>query len=202
MSADLAVVVLAGGQGRRMGGGKPLRRFAGQTLIARALASARGWSPLVAVAVKAAEQVGEAVDAPLLLDWPEVDGPLSGLAAALAFAASAGARSVMTLPCDMPFAPAGLAGRLRRALSRPVRACVPTSDGRLHPACAVWSTDCLESLEAYVATGGRSLKGFAAFVGGVEVACDDWREALSANVNTPADLTRLEHSLEWGRIAS
>jgi molybdopterin-guanine dinucleotide biosynthesis protein A len=48
----MAVVVLAGGEGRRMGGRKPLRAFGGGTLIGHAVALARTWSSTVAVAVR------------------------------------------------------------------------------------------------------------------------------------------------------
>ena len=46
------MVILAGGEGSRIGGGKPLMRLAGERLIDRALRTARGWSDLIAVAVR------------------------------------------------------------------------------------------------------------------------------------------------------
>ena len=52
MSEDVAVVILAGGEGTRIGGGKPLRRLAGERLIDHALRTAHGWSNMVAVAVR------------------------------------------------------------------------------------------------------------------------------------------------------
>src|ERR1039457_6872431 len=87
---EWAVVVLAGGEGRRIGGGKPLRLWRGRTLLTRALELARGYGHDVAVAVHGAEQAGEGVDAPLLLDPPNVPGPLAGLACALQFAGDRG----------------------------------------------------------------------------------------------------------------
>src|SRR4051812_18101131 len=104
-SDDTAVVVLAGGEGRRIGGGKPLRLVDGRPLIVHALALARRWSPRVAVAVRDPAQVGD-VDAPLVLDDPAHAGPVAGLAAAFGFAAAEGVGLVLTLPCDTPRLPA------------------------------------------------------------------------------------------------
>ena len=46
----MRIVILAGGAGRRIGGGKPLRMLGGVTLLDRALAIARAWSDEVLVA--------------------------------------------------------------------------------------------------------------------------------------------------------
>ena len=71
-----AVVILAGGVGRRMGGGKPLRRLGG-TLLERAIERARGWSEEVAVAARAAVQVGEP-GVPVPIDRLALEGPPEG----------------------------------------------------------------------------------------------------------------------------
>ena len=47
MSGPIAVVVLAGGQGNRIGGHKPQRMLAGERLIDRAVRQSRRWSDLV-----------------------------------------------------------------------------------------------------------------------------------------------------------
>src|SRR4051794_7268793 len=79
----LVVAVLAGGEGRRMGGMKALRLFRGAPLVAQALALARAWSDQVVVAVREPGQVAGAVDAPLAFDRADIPGPLAGLAGAL-----------------------------------------------------------------------------------------------------------------------
>ncbi|MCV0416559.1 MAG: molybdenum cofactor guanylyltransferase [Brevundimonas sp.] len=186
----IAVVVLAGGEGRRIGGGKPLRRLAGQTLLDRALAQARTVSDMVAVAVRDPAQAAGVDGARLIPDAPW-EGPLGGLAAALVFARQAGRTAVLTLPCDMPLVPPDLAGRLTAALDGH-GAALASSGGRLHPVCGLWRTDRLGALSAYAATGQRSLKGFAAGIGFVAV---DWpAEPVDPffNVNTAADLGRAE----------
>lgn len=186
----IAVVILAGGEGRRMGGNKPLRRLCGRTLIDCAIDLARGWSPLVAVAVRHIGQL-ELEGCQEILD-DEGEGPLAGVAAALAFAAGQGADAVLTIPCDMPLLPADLAARLGGALVSGVDASIATSGGDLHPDCGLWRTTARQALGTYRAAGGSSLRGFAAHLGRVTV---DWPVAPYnpfLNLNGPEELAAAE----------
>ncbi len=187
MTPDLAVVVLAGGEGRRMGGGKPLRLVGGRSLISIALDKARSWSSLVAVAVRSSDQVGP-VEASVIFDSRRVAGPLAGLAAALAFASRASASRLLTLPCDTPNLPDDLAARLDAALIPGVQAAVASCAGRLHPICAVWDVQVLAELPAYIAAGRSSMRGFAEVVGLKTVDWDESAAPAFHNVNTPEDL--------------
>ncbi|WP_161494584.1 NTP transferase domain-containing protein [Caulobacter sp. B11] len=108
-------MVLAGGEGSRMGGGKPLRAWGEVSLVARALTLARGYADEVAVAVRNAEQLGGGAGAPLLFDHPDIPGPLAGLASALTFARARGAAHVQVL-ADMPHLPVDLTSRLAAAM--------------------------------------------------------------------------------------
>lgn len=191
MTPSLVAVVLAGGQGTRMGGRKALQPWSGATLIAQALAQARRYAPMVAVAVRHADQLEGAQEAELLIDDPAVPGPLAGLASALAFAERAGAAAVLTLPCDTPFLPEDLAERLSSAQNAQHPAAVAQSGGHWHPTCAIWRADLGARIEPYIATGRSSLYGFAQLVGCQVV---DWGEATPdpfANANTPDELARL-----------
>jgi len=190
MTPELLVVVLAGGEGRRMGGSKPLRLFQGRSLIAHALDRAHAWSPRVAVSVRSADQVGP-LAAPLVLDAPGVEGPLAGLAAALTFARQEGITRVLTLPCDMPGLPDDLARRLHAALVPGVGAVVAACAGQPHPVCAVWDVETQADLPAYLASGRSSLRGFAEAVGMTTVAWDGAFAPAFENINTPTDLARL-----------
>lgn len=191
LTADqVAAVVLAGGEGRRIGGGKPQRRLGGQTLLARALAQARAASDRVAVAVRDPVQIAGLEGAELIADAPW-EGPLGGLASALAFARDGGRAAVLTLPCDMPLVPPDLVTQLAAALGTR-GAALASSGGRLHPVCGLWRVDGLAVLPAYAGAGGRSLKGFAAEVGFVPVEWPAEPVDPFFNVNTAADLARAE----------
>ena len=171
----MRIVILAGGEGRRIGGGKPMRILGGETLLDRALRIARGWSNDVLVAD------GKT-------DAPGIEGPLGGVAAALALGGD-----ILTIPCDMFFLPADLPewlGRTREA------AAVAESGGRLHPVCALWRARAGEGLAAYAATGRRSLHGFAEAVGYAAVAWPADPVDPFFNVNIEADLARAEAILK------
>lgn len=191
---NLAVCVLAGGEGLRMGGAKPQRLFAGMRLVDRALAYAWSVSDEVAVAVRSADQVGDAGRASLVFDAPGIPGPLAGLSAGLAFARIRGARRLLCVPCDMPLLPLDLAERLSAALGsrQDAAAAAPVCAGELHPACALWKVEALDCIGDYVETGCASLRGFARRVGLVEASFDAAAMTAFANVNTPGELERLE----------
>ena len=187
---DPMIVILAGGEGSRMGGGKPLRMLGGETLVQRALMRARGWSSDVRIALRSADQA-PGLDAPALMDDPEVWGPLAGLASAFAAAREAGRSHMLTLPCDMPFLPDDLVERMRQEIGE-TRAALAVSDGQLHPVCALWSVEAGEKVEAYREAGRRSLKGLAETVGFVAV---EWPAGTFSNVNTPGELADAERRL-------
>lgn len=181
------VVILAGGESRRMGGGKPLRQLGGETLIERAVRLAGRWSDDVRLALRSSDQVPGA-SLPVLLDGQEIGGPLAGLASALSAAKIGGRTHVLTLPCDMPFLPADLCARLAEAIGDHGVA-IAASDGQLHPVCALWSTDASGALDTYRSEGRRSLKGLAERVGMVAV---EWPAELFVNLNTPEELAAAE----------
>jgi molybdopterin-guanine dinucleotide biosynthesis protein A len=185
-----AVVVLAGGEGRRMGGSKPLRRFGDTPLIAHAVSLARAWSADVAVAVRSAEQVAGATDAVLLYDDATVEGPVAGLKSAFAFATGLGAAQVLTLPCDAPHLPADLLERLQAGLAGGLVS-MASSDAVLQPVCALWRIEAAAALPAYLAAGRRSLHGFAKTCGATIVEWPAGELDPFADADTPEDLARL-----------
>jgi molybdopterin-guanine dinucleotide biosynthesis protein A len=189
-----AVVVLAGGEGMRVGGRKPQRVLNGRRLIDRALEQAGEWSDLVAVAVRDEAQV-RPLDAELIHDDPHVEGPLGGLLAAFGFAGGTGCDFLLTIPSDMPFLPSDMMERLAREIGDTACA-LASSGGRLHPVCGLWRSDALEAARDYAARGGRSLRGAAESMGGlaVEWAAEPFDPFF--NVNSPEDLTEAERRLD------
>jgi molybdopterin-guanine dinucleotide biosynthesis protein A len=153
MSAAVAAAILAGGEGRRIGGGKPLRLLGGQRLIDRALAQARQWSDLVAICVRDPAQV-EPVDAPLLTDESGIGGPLAGLVSAMTYAGSNGCPLLLTIAADTPLLPRNLLERLLAEIGEH-RCALASSGDRLHPVCGLWRTSAVGEVEHYLATGRR-----------------------------------------------
>ena len=188
---SLVTAVLAGGAGQRIGGDKPERRLAGTRLVTHALNAAHGWGAPTVLVLRDPDQV-RGVEDPVILDDPDIPGPLGGLAAALAWAAVNGADRVLTIPCDMPFLPADLRVRLAQALTGYAGVAVAASDGRLHPVCALWRTATLPVLLRRASDRRLSLNGLSEPASRVVV---DWpigdRDPF-LNINTPDDLAHAE----------
>lgn len=185
MKDDVAVVVLAGGEGKRIGGGKPLRALGRERLVDHAVSLARNWSDSIAVAVRDRAQVG-AVHADLISD-EDVSGPLGGLISGMTFARDAGAEFLLAIPADMPFLPNDLLDRLRNTIGDHGSA-LAASGGHIHPVCSLWRADSIERARDYAASGRRSLKGLAAVIG---FGIADWpAEPLDPffNINTSDEL--------------
>ena len=185
MTSEVAVVILAGGEGKRIGGGKPLKTFGGERLIDRAISLARQWSDRVAIAVRNPSQVSAvAVD---LIPDEDVPGPLGGLISGTKFATDLQKEFVLTIPADMPFLPRDLLDRLRHAISG--KACaLAESGGQVHPVCGLWRASTTAQAQSYAATGRRSLKGLASLIGFVAV---EWQAEPADpffNINTGEDL--------------
>jgi molybdopterin-guanine dinucleotide biosynthesis protein A len=186
----LAVAVLAGGDGSRIGGGKPLIRLGGKTLIERAFDRARIWSNQVVVVIRTPDQLGEHV-LPWIADAAGIDGPLAGLAAALEWACRLGADALVTIPCDMPFLPGDLATRLREEAGEH-DAALASSAGELHPVCSLWRNAAIYEFPRYCASGRRSLRGFAEQLGFAEVVWPAEPSDPFFNINSPDDLAAAE----------
>lgn len=184
---SLFVLVLAGGEGARMGGAKPQRELGGMRLIDRALRQALSFGNQIAIAVREEGQIDTGF--PCIIDAEGLCGPLAGLSAGLAYAEGLGKQYLLLLPTDMPFLPTDLFDRLSRALAENSEAnsALAQSGERVHPVCSLWRTDIRELLSEYTQTGRRSLIGLAEHAGFVSVCWDDLPDPFF-NLNTRQDL--------------
>ena len=189
-STGVTGLILAGGLARRMGGGdKGLRHFRGKAMVAHAIARL---APQVDALIINANQNYEAYEAfghPVIADAVTgYAGPLAGLHAGLGACATP---LLLTVPCDSPFLPLDLVGRLHAALmSTGAQLAVAQTGGRTQPVFALCRRDLLEHLTAYLSGGGRKVDAWYAALDVVEVPFED--EAAFANINTPEELERLE----------
>jgi molybdopterin-guanine dinucleotide biosynthesis protein A len=181
-------IVLAGGQGRRMGGvDKGLVDLGGRPMIAHVLDRL---APQVADVLINANQN---LDRYAAFGFPVVPdvvggfaGPLAGLQAGLTRAAR---EYAATVPCDSPFLPADLVARLRAAIkAADAQIAVARTFDQPHPVFCVVRRDVLPHLEAFLAAGGRKIDAWYATLFVVEVPFDDEADAFR-NVNTAIELT-------------
>jgi len=202
----LAGIILAGGEGSRIGGAKPLRDLGGKPLLAH-------------VAGRAAPQVdvlwlSTSAHTPDLgrFGLPTVDdgsvdiaslrgftGPLAGIVAGLLEARRAGFARLAVFPCDVPFFPRDLVARLGERLDRAPEAvaCHPAVDGETVPVFGLWKVQ--EALAGLAAMPVRTNRLKSVCLA-LHCARLDWASpasptALWLNINTPADLLRAEAEL-------
>jgi molybdopterin-guanine dinucleotide biosynthesis protein A len=186
-------IVLAGGQGRRMGGvDKGLVELSGRPMVAHVL---ERFAPQVDCVLINANQNVERYAA---FGYPVVRddiggfaGPLAGLHAGLARARG---EFVATVPCDSPFLPPDLVARLHGGLSGAgAQLAVARTFDQPHPVFCLARRDVLAHLSAFLEGGGRKIDAWYATLAVVEVAFDDVAESFR-NINTADELTAAEHA--------
>jgi molybdenum cofactor guanylyltransferase len=180
-------IVLAGGQGRRMGGtDKGLKALRGKPMVEWVLARLAPQVDEVVINANQNPEIYRKFGYPVVAD--EISGfagPLAGLHAGLKAAKHA---LVVTVPCDSPFLPEDLVSRLRRSLGERDLAVAKTGD-QPHPVFALVRKTVLPGLEAFLAGGGRKIDAWYAALQVVEVAFDDQADAFR-NINTLDELGR------------
>jgi len=186
---DITGLVLAGGQGRRMGNvDKGFVELAGRPLVAHIIDRL---VPQVATLVINANRSAERYAAfgyPVVADAiGGFAGPLAGLHAGLTTAATP---FVVTSPCDSPFLPADLVVRLSAAFdARPIDIAVARTFDQPHPVFALVRRSVLPHLAQFLDGGGRKIDAWYASLAVAEVSFDDEADAFR-NINTPAELVQ------------
>jgi molybdopterin-guanine dinucleotide biosynthesis protein A len=178
-------IVLAGGQGRRMGGvDKGLQLLHGRPLVAHVL---ERLAPQVDEIVVNANQNLEAYGAfghrVVADEFSGFAGPLAGLHAGLG---AARRPLAVTAPCDSPFLPADLVARLTQALGASDLAVAKTGE-QPHPVFSLVRVGVRAHLQAFLAAGGRKIDAWYATLKVVEVPFDDEADAFR-NINTMDEL--------------
>jgi molybdopterin-guanine dinucleotide biosynthesis protein A len=191
VSDKVTGVILAGGQGRRMGGvDKGLRLLRGRPMVAWVL---ERFAPQVDEVLVNANQNLEQYGALGCRVIPDeiggFAGPLAGLQRGLAEAAHP---LVATVPCDSPFLPTDLVSRLRSRLSEAgADLAVARTFDQPHPVFCLCRRALLPHLDAFLRNGGRKIDAWYASLKVVEVNFDDEAEGFS-NINTPEELAAFE----------
>ncbi len=182
-------VLLAGGQGSRMGGvDKGLVELRGRPMAAHVI---ERLAPQVDEVLINANQNAERYGAFGHDVFPDqiggFAGPLAGLHAALARASHP---LVVTAPCDSPFLPDDLVARLQAGLDAAgADLAVARTFDQAHPVFCLCRREVLPHLAAFLESGGRKIDRWYATLKVVEVNFDD-EEAAFRNINTREDLSR------------
>ena len=190
VQAPLIGYVAAGGRSTRMGRDKALLPWEGATLLDHAIARLARVAADVRILCGPTPRY-EDRGRPLVLDAP-ADGPLAGLAAALADADGADA---LLLGVDLPLVTVDLLAALAGA-GADADAVVPAGPHGPEPLCALYRAACRGPVERRLAAGDLKMTSFWPDVrvrvleGGALAALGD-PERLFANVNAPEDYRRV-----------
>jgi len=186
-------LILAGGQGRRMGGvDKGLQVLRGRTFVEHVVDRLAPQVDTILVnANQNADRYGTLGHRVVPDEVGGFAGPLAGLHAGLKATRTPW---LVTVPCDSPFLPHDLVARLEagRAAVDADLAVAKTFD-QPHPVFALVRTSVLDHLAAFLAGGGRKIDAWYATLRVVEVAFDDEADAFS-NINTRDELLRAERT--------
>lgn len=189
----IGALLLAGGEGRRMGGvDKGLQLLAGQPLYRHVL---QRLQPQVAwLGISANRHLAEYAHSacPVWADAPSWRGmgPLAALASSWPQLPPA-LTLLQIAPCDTPLLPEDLVATLAAALGDSDVAMPVTASGP-QPACMLLRVAVLAGVAPYLAQGGRSIRGWLAQQRVVEVA---FPASGFANANQPQDLQALAQQL-------
>ncbi|PKP78976.1 MAG: hypothetical protein CVT81_01410 [Alphaproteobacteria bacterium HGW-Alphaproteobacteria-3] len=194
---EFGVIILAGGDGARIGGRKAERFLAGKRLIDHVSALVNGLQVPAVVNVRQRGQVGKTC-LPEITDHPAAEGPLAGLLAGMDWALANNLAGFVTYPCDSPFLPCDLFLRLVAAVRETGCPAVAAQQGASYPTSAAWPFTCQGTLRKYALEGRRSLHGALERCRAVQVEWSPERSAEFMNINTMEDLLTAEHVVQSG----
>ncbi len=189
--APITGVILAGGQGRRMGDvDKGLQPFRGRALIERVIARLKPQVNEILINANQNQDRYRDYGYKVISDLvPNYAGPLAGLHSALSEASN---ELVLTVPCDSPFFPKDLAERLHTALrGASADVAVARTGYQPHPVFCLARRALLPNLDNFLQQGGRKIDAWYARLNAIEVAFDDQPDAF-INLNTLEELKAAE----------
>ena len=184
-------VILAGGQGSRMGGvDKGLQEFRGRPMVEHALERLAPQVDEVLInANRNLEAYGALGHRVIADEIAGFAGPLAGFERGLAHARG---ELVCTVPCDSPFLPRDLVARLRGALERErAQLAVAKTGDQAHPVFCLMQRTVHASLRDFLGSGQRKIDRWYSSLAVVEVPFDDEADAF-VNINSRAELAGLE----------
>jgi molybdenum cofactor guanylyltransferase len=179
-------LILAGGEGRRMGGAdKGLLDWNGRPLVAHAIERLAPQVGTLLVSANRNLDIYRTFGYPVLTDdTAEHLGPLAGLRAGLAACTTPW---LVTCPCDCPALPVNLVEQLLVAVTQSgANMAVAAVEGRMQPTFQLCRHDLLPALDAFLASGNRRVGGWCREMGAIEIV---FRDANAfKNMNNPTDL--------------
>lgn len=187
---DITVVILAGGQGRRMGGqDKGLIEFNGQPIIELLIGKLEQQGTKIVINANRNQSTYQRYSYPVVSDeLTDFQGPLAGFATAMK---AVDTDFILTLPCDGPLLADNLIEAFIDAQSKSGAAICVADDGeRLQPVYALIKVDLVDDLELFLQSGDRKIDRWYARHDFARVDFSTQKE-MFANINKPEDRAAL-----------
>jgi molybdenum cofactor guanylyltransferase len=187
-------VVIAGGQGRRMGGAdKGLVMLAGRPMVEHVIARLKPQVGRLIINANRNLEAYEAMGYAVITDT--VGGHVGPLAGFLAAMRAARGPYILTAACDTPLIATDLATRLWRTLEKEEAELAVAHDGDyLQPLFALISVSLADSVEHYLETGGRKIDRWYNTHRMATVDFSDVADSF-ANINNPEQRGEIESLL-------
>lgn len=189
--ARITGLILAGGQGRRMGQvDKGLQAFRGYPMVMHVLLRLSPQVGAILINANRNLEAYEGLGHPVVSDRIEgYAGPLAGLHAGLARCETP---YLLSAPCDSPFLPTDLAQRLAQGLiEQKADLAVARTGAQLQPVFCLMRSDLEQHLADFLQQGGRKVDAWTSGLRLAEVDFADQAEAF-LNINTLEELQRHE----------
>lgn len=186
---DITGVILAGGQGKRLGGvDKGLVPLHEKPLVEYVINVLRPQVGRLVISANRNQEAYAAYGFPVIADViGGYYGPLAGMLSAMR---AADTPFILTAPCDVPAPPSDLAERLAAALTGAhAEVCVASCGGRMQPVFALLRCTLAGDLQEYLECGGREVGEWMRQRHAAVADFSDSAEAF-ANINTAEQLSR------------
>ena len=187
---DITAVILAGGQGRRMGGqDKGLLDFDGRLMIEILIEALQNQQLDIVINANRNQSKYQSYGYPEFSDdLKDFQGPLAGFASAMAVVKT---NYILTLPCDSPLLADNFVERFIETHNREqASVCVAHDGERLQPVYALIDTALLDDLQRFLQSGERKIDRWYAQHAYATVDFSD-AATMFENINTPEDRQRL-----------
>jgi molybdenum cofactor guanylyltransferase len=183
---DITAVILAGGQGRRMGGqDKGLMEINGRVLVAILIDQLEPQVSNILINANRNRERYQDFGYPVVSDQlDDYQGPLAGFACAMN---AVDTDFILTLPCDGPLLAADYVARFiasQAETGAPI--CVADDGERLQPVHALIRVDLLSSLNSFLDSGDRKIDRWYAMHDFGHADFSDCAD-MFRNINTPSD---------------
>jgi molybdenum cofactor guanylyltransferase len=187
-------VILAGGQGRRIGGTKAVVELAGRPLINYPLTAMMSALHDVAVIAKPDTVLPPLPGVTVWIERAAPQHPLVGITEALALAEG---RPVLVCAADLPFVSSALIRRLAATEPGTAAAVIASAAGKIQPLLGCYRPRAAELLSRWSEKPERPVREVVGAIRPLLIEVEDQEELF--NVNAPEDLLRAAAILDRRR---